>query len=105
MKKIIVIAAITVAVAGCGGSSLPKDVTGAPKLGADAHLIGCRNLKPLSEPTMFAAAEGDCRISGRSVDLVTFSTDQARDNWEKAAETFGGKKIKDGPGWAAYWSL
>jgi hypothetical protein len=101
-KKIIVITVIAAAItAGCGGSSLPTDETGAPQLSAVANSIGCMHLKPMSQPTMFASAEGNCKLHGRDIDLVTFATDKLRDNWEKVADNFGAK-IKDGPGWAAY---
>ncbi len=101
MTKILIIAAIAAAAtAGCGGSSLPKDVTGAPKLGAVAASVGCTGLKPLNPPTMLASAEGFCRYQGRNADLATFATDTLKANWEKIATQFA-PLIKDGPGWAA----
>jgi len=90
------------AIAGCGGSGLPTDATGVPKLSAVASSIGCTNLQPI-KPTLYASAEGNCKLNGRDVDLVTFATDQLQQNWEQVADQFG-PKIKDGPGWAAYGS-
>ena len=100
MRKMIMIAVLAAAIAGCGGSGLPTDATGAPKLSAVAQSIGCTGLQPI-KPTMFASAEGNCKLNGRDIDLVTFATDKLRDNWEKIADEFG-PKVKDGPGWAAY---
>ena len=101
MKRIIITAAIMLAAAGCGGGSgLPTDATGAPKLAAVAESIGCKNLKPF-KPTLYASAEGNCKLDGRTVDLATFATDKLQHNWEQVAGNFSAK-IKDGPGWAAY---
>src|SRR5258708_31587448 len=98
MRRIIAIGAIAAAAAGCG-SSLPKDVTGAPKLSAVAASIGCTKLKPF-KPTMFASEEGTCRLGSRDIDLATFASDQLKQNWLKIAQNFD-PLVKDGPGWAA----
>ena len=93
------IIAVGMTVAACGYSG-PKDVTGAPTLQSAAASLGCTDLKPMSQPTMFASAEGSRRYQGRSVDLATFASDTLRRNWEKIATQFA-PLIKDGPGWAA----
>jgi hypothetical protein len=103
MKRIIIIASIAmaVAIAGCGGSGLPKDDTGAPQLSAVATSIGCTGLRPESQPTMFASAEGTCTLNDHKVDLATFASRQLRDNWEKIGKVMV-PLVKDGPGWAAF---
>src|SRR5258708_19816787 len=95
MKKIIAAVVLAAAIAGCGGSSLPKDVTGAPTLQAAAAALGCTGLKPMSPPTMLASAEGFWRYQGRTADLATFATNKIRDNWEKIATNFA-PLIKNG---------
>jgi hypothetical protein len=77
-----------------------KDVTGAPTLASAAAALGCTGLTPMSQPTMFASAEGSCSYQGRNVDLATFGTDTLRDNWLKIATQFS-PLIKEGTGWAA----
>jgi hypothetical protein len=87
MRKIMMIAAVAVAIAGCSsGSSLPKDVTGAPKLSAVAASIGCANLKPI-KPTMFASEEGGCKLNGRDVDLATFASDRLSETGSRSPRT------------------
>jgi hypothetical protein len=99
MKKLIAAVVLAAAIAGCGGSA-PTDATGAPTLRSAATSLGCTDLKPMSQPTMYASAEGNCQYHGRSVDLATFATDTLKQNWLKIATQFA-PLIKDGPGWAA----
>lgn len=103
MKKMIIAAVIAVAAAACGGSGLPTDATGAPKLSAVAASIGCTDLKPL-KPAMFASKEGTCKLNGRDVDLATFASHQLKQNWEKVGESGFEPLVKDGPGWVAFGS-
>jgi hypothetical protein len=90
-------AVLALTVAACGGTSAPKDVTGAPTLQSAAASLGCTGLEPMSQPTMFASAEGNCEWQGRSVDLATFASDTLKTNWLKIATQFS-PLIKDGPG-------
>jgi hypothetical protein len=99
MRKIIIIVGVALAAAACGGGG-PKDVTGAPTLASAAASLGCTGLQPISQPTLFASAEGNCTYQGRNVDLATFATSTLRANWLKIATQFA-PLIKDGLGWAA----
>jgi hypothetical protein len=36
--------------------------------------LGCTDLKPMSQPTLYASAEGNCKLNGRTIDLATFAT-------------------------------
>ena len=86
--------ALSSGLAACGSSSPPKPRTIAELV----HKLGCTGYQTGNEA--FTRENGSCDIAGASVDLATFSTADQRDQWVKAAQSFGGI-IVTGDLWAA----
>lgn len=82
------------ALTACSGSNQPAE----PTPSQVAAQIGATGVQPI-EPTMFADKEASANLNGVSVDIVTFTTKEKRDNWVKVAG-FSVTVIKQGPLWA-----
>jgi hypothetical protein len=82
------------ALTACGGSTPSKP----PTIASLVHKLGCTGYQTGNEA--LTRENGSCDIAGASVDLATFSTSDQRDQWAKAAQSFGGI-IVTGDLWAA----
>ena len=87
-------AVLLVLLAACSGGSDPDS----PKAIADE--LGCADtFQPSSTEELGVEAVGECQMSGETIRLLTFATDDARDGFVKVAEGFGGRYVT-GPAYA-----
>lgn len=95
------ILALTVLLAGCGGSSGGKSYASVADI-ADA--LGCSSSLDQDAPadkTMFTSESGSCSFGGGTVYLSTFTGPTPRDNYLKVAKQSGGR-YDVGPRWIVY---
>lgn len=83
-----VAAVAALALAGCGSA---KPVAPPHPATLAARIHGCHGYSA-TEATLYAREEGQCTLGsdGSSVDIATFATQQARQNWLRTAQGFGG---------------
>jgi hypothetical protein len=87
------------ALAACGGGSAEP-----PTLTELAKKVGCTNMKQ-SDAEVFTLKQATCVKGNDSIELHTFSSENARDNWLDVAEEKGTGKIQHGDTWATLTSV
>jgi hypothetical protein len=94
MSKLVVaatVAAVLAFAAGCGGGASSGPPPSPSSL--SAKIPGCIGYAAIS-PTLYAREEGGCTLNGDQLDIVTFTTSAAEDNWVKVASQFGGILVR-----------
>jgi hypothetical protein len=80
---------VFVALAGCS-SSAGSSVSTTPSAVSIAQRIGCTKVQHEPRPELYVYDDVSCMLNGRKMTVVTFRTDQLRDNWVKIASQFDG---------------
>jgi hypothetical protein len=86
------IAALTLALAGCGGPSATGGASTAaapPAASVIADQLGATDVQAI-DPTLYAYDEVTATLHGKAVDIATFRTNVLRDKWIAAASQFTG---------------
>lgn len=80
---------------GCSGSSGGgSGGSGPPSVRATAEKIGCSGLEETTtDRELFTAGQASCSAMGDTVNIRTFDSNTARDNWLKTAREFGGRFV------------
>jgi len=78
---VAVLAAAVSLLASCGGSDEPANITDI------AEQVGCENPSPASTEELYVREAVDCADGSR---VLTFASNEARDNFVEIAEEFGG---------------
>jgi hypothetical protein len=102
MRTALLVGLAAVALA-AGCSSAPAAPPTIVEVAAAHHLHGC-DVWPASQRTLFTRAEGECRDGqGRLLDVATFNSNTARDNWIKFVTETGGAEAFTGDRSAAWY--
>ncbi len=89
--RAILLAPLLLAAACSSGTSSSSSDQGIVSASATAAKIGCVSYAPdaASGRELFVADSGTCTVNGTSVTVYRFSNNASRDNWIKAASSFG----------------
>lgn len=81
MKRLLVVTILVLLASGCGGGSgystvVPQDV---------AEQVGCSSsYRDDTTEELFVEAVGTCTFDGKKIRLLTFTTNEARDHFERS---------------------
>jgi hypothetical protein len=89
---------LTLALGACGSGSADP-----PALKDLAEKVGCTNMKQV-DPEVFTLKQATCVKGPDSIELHTFSSENARDNWLDVAAEKDAGKIRHGDAWATVTS-
>ncbi len=100
MRRIAIVLAFAALAAGC--SSAPAAPPTISDVATAQHLHACK-VWPASQRTLFTRSEGECRDqAGHLLDVATFNSDTARDNWVSVVSETGGQMAFKGDLYAAW---